>query len=135
MITGAWVERSGAGERARRGAGYKWSQLGREGRGQATEAQMPLLQAHLEPGVAAVLFDGEGISRGDLEQAKREITRAGRVFAGLDHQSGRGRRRSGSSVPAGATARWRRGNVRITLQEEVGAHVLPGCAGRGRVCV
>ena len=120
VITGAWVEQT-ARERARRLAGYRWSQMSREQRDAATKEQSPLLEAHLERMWQAFCVTA-GISRDELERRKSEIKEQVEYLQVTVAERARKREEERARVEGRAVDE--NAESKITIQEEVGAHVI-----------
>lgn len=121
VITGAWVEQT-ARERARRAAGYRWSQMSREQRDAATKEQMPLLEAHMERMWQSFCATA-GISREELEKRKAEIKEQVEYLQVTVIERAR-KKEEERAKAAGQPADVKASDIKITLQEEIGSHVI-----------
>lgn len=121
VITGEWVQ-DAARDRARRAAGYRWSQMSREDRRKAADEQVPQLEAHLREGWKA-FCSVAGVSLEEVQGRTAEIRQQ------VEYLATRYKERERARIQEKARAQGRdvevlSAEVRTQIAEETSAHVI-----------
>ena len=122
VITGEWVQEA-ARERARRAAGYRWSQMSREDRRRATDEQVPQMEAHLREGWKT-LCAVAGVSQEEIARRTAEIRQQVEYLAARYRERERTRLEERARARGVSDAEVRSAEVRTQIAEETSSHVV-----------